>query len=112
MRLAGAILSLRWGNAPFTITGQPLLHLDGVYVGTTVVPRITNVPTYNHFKLRRALAANFCFNLWLELPVTNRKGQGEKQEIQIANCWWRRGCFFVVLSPQQLESVQSEEAAW
>ena len=45
---------------------------------TTVVSRLMNIPIYNHFKLRPAPATKFCFDLWPELPVTNRKRQGEK----------------------------------
>ena len=70
-----------------------------------------NVPTYDHFELQPALAANFCFDLRPELRGTTRKTQGKRWGIQIANHWWRRGCFFVTLLPQRLESMRSEEAS-
>ena len=52
---------------------------------STVAPQLMNVPTYDHFELRPAPAAKFCFDLWPELPITNIKGKGKREEIQIAN---------------------------
>ena len=48
------------------------------YATDTVVPRFTNVPTYDQFELRPALATKFCFNLQVELRVTIRKKGKEK----------------------------------
>ena len=44
----------------------------------TVVPQHTAVAIYKHFELRSALAAKFCFDLRLEIPVTNTKKAGGK----------------------------------
>ena len=44
----------------------------------TVVPRLTDVPTYEKFELRKAPAAKFWFDLRLELPLTKGKRKGER----------------------------------
>ena len=46
------------------------------------------------------------------LTYKQKKGRGKGQEIQISNYRWQQGCFFLALSPQQLESVGSKEAVW
>ena len=68
----------------------------------TVVPQLTNVPTYDHFELQPAVVAKFCGR---SFQLRTEKGRGGRREIQISNCRWWWDCFFVALSPQQLECV-------
>ena len=76
---------------------------------TTVVPRLTSIRTYDHFELRPAPAAKFCFDVWPELRVTTTtttKKAGEKGgEFKLLAVGRRRGCFFVALSPQRSVSA-------
>ena len=48
---------------------------------------------------------NFASTRDRSFHIQTEKGRGKRWEIQISNYRWQRGCFFVALLPQQLESV-------
>ena len=60
----------------------------------------TTILSYNPLRLQ-----NFASTCSRSFELQPEKGSWKRRGIQIANRWWRRGCFFVALFPQQLESV-------